>query len=307
MKHAYLLFNLFSSATGVTALAVSFFLYSKYRLKIYSKYFFFLLIFSFICIIDFLDFYFSGFLSDYDSQAKLALISVKTILSAVIIYFIADLFFMVVRKPLTAVLKKTFAVIIFLLIAGILGVSFFLPENLMKISCIQYLFISLMFVRVLLIIVALVQGWALYRKADSLELLFFFRALFLMTGLVVFFNVIGGISYYLVLSDKLFITINGHSIVYFFWNLVSLIFVYWYFVFRIDEFRVKGQLDILASQFKITEREKEIVLLVSQGFSNKDICTKLYISMSTTKTHLRNIFEKTGIKSRFDLLKLLKN
>ncbi|WP_319559751.1 helix-turn-helix transcriptional regulator [Marispirochaeta sp.] len=307
MKHFYLLLNFFSFAIGVTALAVSFFLFSKYRLKVYKKYFIFLAIFTIIYILDLMDFYFSAFLIFYNTQIKLVLISIKTIFSVVIIYSIADLFFMIIHRPLTNVLKKTLIVIIFLLLSGILGLNFFISDIEIKILCIQYLFISLMVARILLIITALIQGWPLYKNVESLELLFFFRSLFLMTGLVLFLNVIGGTGYYLALLDKRFLSMNGHSIVYLVWNLVSLIFVYWYFIHRIDAFRAKGKLDIMASQYKITKREKEIILLVSQGYSNKDICNKLFISMSTTKTHLRNIFEKTDIKSRFDLLQLLKD
>ena len=107
MRHAYLFFNLFSFATGVTALAVSFFLLSKYRLKVYKKYFIFLLIFAIIYIFDFLDFYFSSFLAYYSKQTKLAFISIKTVFSAIIIYAIADLFFMIVRRLLTSVLNGT--------------------------------------------------------------------------------------------------------------------------------------------------------------------------------------------------------
>lgn len=254
-----------------------------------------------------MDYYLSGFLVNYNYQIKLVFITLKTTFSAIIIYTIADLFFMIVRRPLTNSLKKTLAVIIFFLLVGVLAVCFFIPDNMMKVQYIHYLFIFFMIVRMLLIITALIKGWPLYKETESLELLFFFRSLFLMTGLVLFFNAIGVIGYSPALSDKPFMSINGHSIVYLIWNLVSLFFVYWYFIHRIDEFRANGKLDILASQYKITEREKDIILLVSQGFNNKDICKKLFISMSTTKTHLRNIFEKTEIKSRFDLLKLLKN
>ena len=46
---------------------------------------------------------------------------------------------------------------------------------------------------------------------------------------------------------------------------------------------------------KLTEKEKEILELLSQGFTNKEISTKLFIQLSTVKTHIHNIYDKYGI------------
>lgn len=53
---------------------------------------------------------------------------------------------------------------------------------------------------------------------------------------------------------------------------------------------------------KLTKREEEVVTLVIQGYSNKKISTKLFISESTVKIHLNNIFKKLGISSRVQLI-----
>ncbi len=53
---------------------------------------------------------------------------------------------------------------------------------------------------------------------------------------------------------------------------------------------------------KLSEREKEVVQLVSQGLSNKDIGAKLYISESTVKNHLRNILAKLHLQNRVQLV-----
>lgn len=47
----------------------------------------------------------------------------------------------------------------------------------------------------------------------------------------------------------------------------------------------------------LTEREKEILELIAQGFSNKQIAEKLCITPLTTKCHIGNIYEKLDIKS----------
>jgi DNA-binding CsgD family transcriptional regulator len=53
----------------------------------------------------------------------------------------------------------------------------------------------------------------------------------------------------------------------------------------------------------LTRREKEVVSLVAQGKTNKEIATELFISYHTVVSHMRSIFEKTGVKNRFDLIR----
>jgi two-component system nitrate/nitrite response regulator NarL len=51
----------------------------------------------------------------------------------------------------------------------------------------------------------------------------------------------------------------------------------------------------------VSDREKEIVRLVAQGFRNKEIGVKLFISEQTVKNHLHNIFDKLGVSDRLEL------
>lgn len=48
----------------------------------------------------------------------------------------------------------------------------------------------------------------------------------------------------------------------------------------------------------LTNREREVLRCVAQGFSNREIAEILLISHDTVKTHLRNIFSKTGTSDR---------
>ena len=48
----------------------------------------------------------------------------------------------------------------------------------------------------------------------------------------------------------------------------------------------------------LTERERQIMRLVSEGLSNKEIARLLNISEGTIKVHLHHIFEKLAIKHR---------
>jgi DNA-binding NarL/FixJ family response regulator len=52
----------------------------------------------------------------------------------------------------------------------------------------------------------------------------------------------------------------------------------------------------------LTERECEVVRLISEGLSNKDIADRLCISSITVRHHLTNIFDKLGVSNRQKLL-----
>src|ERR1700692_3987492 len=51
----------------------------------------------------------------------------------------------------------------------------------------------------------------------------------------------------------------------------------------------------------LSQREREIVQLVAQGFKNKEMAEKMFISEQTVKNHLHNIFDKLGVFDRLEL------
>jgi DNA-binding NarL/FixJ family response regulator len=51
----------------------------------------------------------------------------------------------------------------------------------------------------------------------------------------------------------------------------------------------------------LSQREREIVVLVAQGFKNKEIAERMFISEQTVKNHLHNIFDKLGVSDRLEL------
>ncbi|HTB14714.1 MAG TPA: response regulator transcription factor [Bryobacteraceae bacterium] len=64
--------------------------------------------------------------------------------------------------------------------------------------------------------------------------------------------------------------------------------------------QVVGALDRRSAP-RLTPREKEIVHHVCAGLKNKEIAEALRITAGTVKVHLMHIFEKTGVKDRFEL------
>lgn len=49
---------------------------------------------------------------------------------------------------------------------------------------------------------------------------------------------------------------------------------------------------------ELTVREKEVVALMREGLANKEIAARLFISLHTVKSHVKNAMEKTGLRTR---------
>jgi two-component system nitrate/nitrite response regulator NarL len=56
---------------------------------------------------------------------------------------------------------------------------------------------------------------------------------------------------------------------------------------------------------QLTNREQDVMRLVSTGLSNKEIARKLKISEGTIKLHLHNIYRKVGVRNRTELTVLM--
>lgn len=59
--------------------------------------------------------------------------------------------------------------------------------------------------------------------------------------------------------------------------------------------------DTLFTTYNITPREKEIILEICKGKTNKQIAESLFITLQTVKDHTHNIFQKTEVKNRVQL------
>ncbi len=53
-------------------------------------------------------------------------------------------------------------------------------------------------------------------------------------------------------------------------------------------------------KFDLTEREEEVLLYISKGYKNTEIAEKMFVSINTTKTHIKNIFIKLDVRNRIE-------
>jgi DNA-binding NarL/FixJ family response regulator len=55
---------------------------------------------------------------------------------------------------------------------------------------------------------------------------------------------------------------------------------------------------------QLTERERDVLKCMVQGMNNNEIAEQLVVSLGTVKFHISNIFQKLGVDSRVEAVKL---
>ena len=109
---------------------------------------------------------------------------------------------------------------------------------------------------------------------------------------------------------------------YIWWNLVMLGYLLWYFISIIknknmfvnkeltksNSSNIKEKEIINKPQLKkeeeinLTKREKEILFYLLSGKTNKEVSIILKISLNTVNNHVANIYDKSGVKNRVELV-----
>jgi DNA-binding NarL/FixJ family response regulator len=52
---------------------------------------------------------------------------------------------------------------------------------------------------------------------------------------------------------------------------------------------------------RLTTRERQVIALLGEGLSNKEIATRLHIAVHTVKSHVHNVLEKLALRSRLEV------
>jgi len=110
-------------------------------------------------------------------------------------------------------------------------------------------------------------------------------------------------DYYL--SKDLYTAVFFIPAFYFFWSIIITCYLGQFIVSDKNEIDYFNSLQRFNKEYNITDREGDIVRLLLNGLSNSEICDELSISQNTVKSHLKNIFQKSGARSRIDLLSII--
>lgn len=74
---------------------------------------------------------------------------------------------------------------------------------------------------------------------------------------------------------------------------------------HVIELALKKKKGAMASAVRMTKREREIIVLIADGLSNKEIARQLNIATHTVKSHVHNIMEKLALHTRLQIAKYI--
>ena len=73
---------------------------------------------------------------------------------------------------------------------------------------------------------------------------------------------------------------------------------------QIVEYAVNGSKPtVLEESVRMTKRERQVIQLIADGSTNKEIAQKLHLSTHTVKSHVHNILEKLSLSTRVQIAK----
>ena len=85
------------------------------------------------------------------------------------------------------------------------------------------------------------------------------------------------------------------------------VLIYYFGAFLLADTKAAERLEApFVSKFGISKREEEVIELLNRGLSNGEIAERLFVSLATVKTHVHNIYRKTGASSRYDLFHMIR-
>ncbi len=300
MAHISFLFYIVSLITGTVSIGISFVIYSQYRKPVIRLYLLFLTAFAMIlaelCLLKYL-----GIVHLENPEPVYFAASIIDLLGVNLLILVAPFFF---HRLLT--LKIPFAAgIFFFSLAGlslVLSViRYFLSASDLSIRIIGItILFGVMGYGILLILFRLhTLGNKTIKKALTLFIILNFCFAPLMAMEILREDIPW-------LKDFELFELFSLPAYFFCINCLSILFTVRHF--NQPPYLEQGKLTPhFRKSFGITDRETEITALFIQGQSYNQIGEQLFISYKTVDNHIRNIYRKTDVKNRLQLLNLVRS
>ena len=289
MKDIFFFYYFLSYSAGIPALFFAIYLFLSDK-EILSKKYLFLtgIFFLFICLGTVANYLPDGF--SY-SQVKTVLFFLIFACSCFMVYLLPEFINTLYQIPFKKTIDR-----IFLFLAG------FSVIVLTGFGALGRLFFLVPFILSLVgaaIIYCLVSGVIIYRKNLRSRTFYFMQTVGLITLVLLPLILLLDLFRSRIFPD---IPVNGPLVLpllYFIWNMMFI-------RSALKTFLSKKRMVIevspdFAAEYKISRREKEIIELLMQGKSYREITEILFLSMPTVKTHVSSIYYKTGTKSKMEL------
>jgi DNA-binding CsgD family transcriptional regulator len=309
LSHLIIITYLLSSASGIAIIIITLFEYLKYRKKSVLLYFFIFFSTTLNIVINAFAYY---SLINYLIFEITIFLRIIILLNNFIFLFCFPAFVLElisrIKYPKTIMLCSGNIILypvifLILVLAGLSSEQFFI-ENvfavLIRISIGHMLLTSVVFSIILLFNMKKLENPVLKKAIRLFTLLL----IVFTPGLIA--QGAATVKYYYQINHlyEIFFAVTL-PIFYLIWNLISFILYIYFYTFYIP-----GNASLLKQKingYNLSAREEEITRFLLSGLSYKKIGESLYISVSTVKTHIANIYRKTNTKNKIELYNLLAN
>ncbi len=145
-----------------------------------------------------------------------------------------------------------------------------------------------------------------FHKIVIIQVRLFSRALLISSILIFFALGIDSILNYKIKFSSIPGSFRVGPAIYLIWNLLSVYYFVQNLFFKEADKDIRQYYSLFCQKYGISEREKDILILLFEGYSNKLIGNKLFITTGTVKRHVHNIYEKTGVNGRIKLINMIR-
>lgn len=310
MSYLVILLYVLSLSVGMSTIILAYRMTRTYRVMYLSNYLYFLITYNILGFLKLILTYLAPKLFDGLSTETLHSIHILLLffvfpLVPIAIYFFIKFITGFLDKDIPGLFKKGYILFWTLMCLGYaVGIKFLLEAKNTKLISIIYL-ISLM---AILIILSLTFIRLLFFSGnlsgkEKQKAVKIFGFIYLLCFMVYMITLI----YF---SDPYSGTFFEHFLL-FSLNLPSLFYLKWflkkYYLDHPLPLDKEPNWESIFSKYNISNREGEIMRLLFEGKSNKDIEDELFISIKTVKNHIFHIYKKLKVKNRVQFVNLVRN
>jgi len=292
-------FFLYLSALGCGLVTISFaalfyHLYKKTVILFFSGFFGGLLFIQVSLVIQF----YQGLFSDESRQWLSYILSGTNLMGLLlVIYFLPRFTFRLVSLTWTKVLTIIWSLVsIFFLI-------FEIVHHIFNFGVIRNWLVFILFFGVIILSIALCISR--FKIVGDLKIRKFLLIFGIVSSICVPLIMVENLRPFIAVF-KLFWIFELFSLPLFFLLLTPLVFIMSFYFFNRPAYLINGHVSThFITKYKITRREREVIECILSGMSYRETAGKLSISMKTADTHIQNIYQKTIVRNRLQLLNLI--
>jgi len=299
MEHLIFFFYIISFSTGIASVYLSFFLFLQHRKK--PLLFFFIFLFAMSLIM------FAFLIHEYENIVKIGLdyaANMTNLTGGWIILCIFPFFsHTVIGLDISAFKKKLFILFSIVITVSILSLLYCLDRNRKLAENIETFILDPALILNIMYFIFL--SISEYNSIGDKTLKSGLRIFFITTTIYLPLHIVGEYNHLLNETSILtFIETISFPLYFLAINMFSMIFAIKYY--NQPAFVENNRLSLhFVEKYNITERETDIIHHLIEGLNNTEISRKLFVSIKTVENHLSNIYQKTSVKNRVQLVNLV--